>query len=67
MDINISMRIFYENFTYLISINRVGMTTTQGSHARFMKTLSFYSLSLVVKSIEEQIQLSSDYVDITRG
>ena len=43
------------------------MTRTQGAHENFVKTLSFL-LSLLVKSIDEVIRLSSiDDVDTTGG
>ena len=51
---------FYEKNSYQMSINRGRMTTTKGH--------SLYSyLSLLVKSFEEEIQLSRDRVDTARG
>ena len=58
---------FYENTSYQMSINKGRTTTTQGIHASLMGILSFYSLSLLVKSIEEEIQPSRDRVDTARG
>ena len=42
------------------------MTTTQGAHASLVGILSFSSLSVLVKSFEEEIQPSEDRVDIAR-
>ena len=59
---------FYEKSTYQMSINRVRMITTQGAHTTIVRILSFLlSLSLLVKSFEEEIQPFRDYVDNARG
>ena len=43
------------------------MITTQGAHVSLVKILSFLILFLLVKSFEEEIQPSKDYVDTARG
>ena len=50
-----------------MSINKGRMTTTQGIHASLKGIISFSSLSLLVKSFEEDIQLFGDRVDTARG
>ena len=57
----------YEKFTYQMSINMGRMTTTQGAHARLLGIHPFFSLSLLVKSFEEEIKPSGDSVDTARG
>ena len=42
-------------------------TTTKGAHASLVRILSFFSLSLLVKSFEEEIQPFGDRVDTARG
>ena len=66
VDIVIIMWVFYEKCTYQMSINKGRMTTTQGAHASLVGSF-LSSLSLLVKSIEEDIQPSRDRVDTTRG
>ena len=58
---------FYEKSSYQMSINRGRTTTTKGDHASLVGILSFFSLSLLVKSFKEEIQLSGDRVDTARG
>ena len=50
-----------------MSINKIKTTTTKGAHASLVKILSFFSFSLLVKSFEEENQLSRDRVDTARG
>ena len=47
---------FYEKSTYQMSINMGRMTKTQGAHTSLVGILFFSSLSLSVKSFEEEIQ-----------
>ena len=56
-DIDIIMRVFYEKYTYLMTINR----------EIFCENSLFSSLSLLVKSFEEKIQPSRDHVVTTKG
>ena len=55
---------FYEKETYQMSINRERITTTQGAHTSLVRILS---LSLLLKSFEEEIQLFGDRVHTARG
>ena len=57
---------FYEKTSSYMSINRERTTTTLGVHTSLVGILSFFSLSLSVKSFEEEIQPSEDCVDIAR-
>ena len=50
-----------------MSINRERTTTTQVAHASLVYHSLLYSLSLLVKSFEEEIQPSGDCVDTARG
>ena len=58
---------FYEKISFQMSINRGRTTTTEGAHASLVRILFFSSLSLLVKSFEEEIQPSGDRVDTARG
>ena len=49
-----------------MSVNRERMITTQGAHTSHVETL-LSSLSILVKSIEEEIQLLSNHIHITDG
>ena len=66
VDIDIIMRVFMKKTSYQMSINRGRMTTTQGAHASLAGIL-LSSLSLLVKSFEEEIQPSGDRVATARG
>ena len=57
---------FYEKTSFQMSINRGRTTTTKGAHASLVGILSS-SLSLLVKSFEEEIQPTGDRVDTARG
>ena len=57
---------FCENFTYLVSINKGITATPKSAHTKFLGNFPRYSLSLLVKSVEEEVQLSSDRVDSTK-
>ena len=57
---------FYETFTYTMSINRGRIIINQGFYASLVEIYSFLLFSLLVKSIELEIQLSSDRVDTSR-
>ena len=59
LDIDIIMR-FFLKFTYQIFINKERTTMTQDSHVNLLGKFLLSSLSLLVKSIEEEIQPSSD-------
>ena len=48
---------FYEKTSYQMSINRGRTTTTKGAHASLVG-IHLSSLCLLVKSFEEEIQLS---------
>ena len=52
---------FYEKTSFQMSINKGRTTITKGAHA------SLSSLSLLVKSFEEEIQPSGYCVDTARG
>ena len=56
-----------ENFTYLISINKGIRATTQGAHTSLIKNSLVSSIYLLVKSIEDEIPLSTDHMNTTRG
>ena len=56
----------YEKTSYQMSINRGRTTTTEGAHASRGNSL-LYSLSLLVKSFEDEIRPSGDRVDTARG
>ena len=58
---------FYEKSTYQMSINRGRTNTTQGAYISLMGILFFFSISLLVKRFEVEIQLSEDCMDIVRG
>ena len=66
MDIDIFMRCYYKKFTDTMSINKGRMTTTQEPCKFYENSLLSY-ISLLVKSIEEDIQAFDDHVDISRG
>ena len=66
MDIDIIMRVFIKKTSFQMSINRERTTTTVGAHASLVGILSL-SLSLLVKSFEEEIQPSGYLVDTARG
>ena len=57
---------YCNNFISPMSINMGRTTRTQVAYTSLMKTL-LSSLSLLVKIIEEEIQLSDDCVDKTQG
>ena len=46
---------FCEKFKYPMSINNGQMITSTSAHENFVGNLIFYSLSLLVKSFEEEI------------
>ena len=50
-----------------MSINRWRTTTIEGAHASVVGILSFFSLSLLVKNFEEEIEPSKVHVDTTIG
>ena len=52
--------------SYQMSINRGRTTTIEGAHAS-LENFLLSSLSLLVKSFKEEIQLSGDCVDTARG
>ena len=54
---------FCEKFIYPKFISKEKMTTTQGAHASLVRIFLLSSLSLLVKSFEEEVQSSSDCVD----
>ena len=58
---------FYEKTSYQMSINKGRTTTTKGVHAKPCGNSLHSSLSLLVKSFEEEIQPSRDRVDTARG
>ena len=53
--------------SYQMSINRGITTTNQGTHARRNENSLISSLSVLVKSFEEEIQPSEDCLDTARG
>ena len=58
---------FYKKTSFQMSINRGRTTTNKASHASLVGISLHSSLSLLVKSFEEEIQLAGDRVDIARG
>ena len=59
---------FYEKFIYQMSINRGRTTTTQGAQASLVGIFFLLSsLSLWMKSFEEEIQMSEDRMNTIRG
>ena len=67
VDIDIIMMVFMKKTSYQISINKGRTTTTQGAHAKRCENSLLSSLSLLVKSFEEQIQPSGDCVDTAKS
>ena len=67
VDIDTIPRVFFQNFTDLLFISQGRMTTPRSAHENFEKNFLLSSLSLLVKSIDEEIQLSSNHVDTVRG
>ena len=62
----------YEDFygkknSHQMSINRVRTTTTQGAPCKPCENSLLSSLSLLVKSFEEEIQPSGDRMDTAKG
>ena len=49
---------FYEKSIYQMSISKEKIIITQGAHASLVGILPFFSLSLLMKSFEEEIQPS---------
>ena len=66
VDIDIIMRVFMKKILYQMSINMGRTTTTQGSHTSLCENSLLSSLSLLVKSFEEEIQPSGDRVDTAK-
>ena len=66
IDIYIIMRVFIKKSAYQISINRE-KTTTNKVPTQALWEFSISSLSLLVKSFEEEIQPFEDYVDTAKG
>ena len=58
---------FYEKTSFQMSINKGRTTTSEGAHASLVGISLLSSLSLLVKSFEEEIQRSGDRVDTARG
>ena len=50
-----------------MSLNKGRTTITHGAHTSLMGILSFFSLSLLVKSFEEEIQPFRDCGDTATG
>ena len=67
VDLDIIMRVFIIKTSYQMSINRVRTTTTQGTQCKLCENSLLSSLSLLVKSFEEEIQPFGDRVDTARG
>ena len=67
IDIDIIVRVFNKKYIYQMSINRRRTIRPQGADVSLEGILSFFSLSLLVKSFEEEIQPSGDFVDTARG
>ena len=59
IDIDIIIRVFIKKSIDQMSINRRRAITTQGAHAS-LATYLLSLLSLLMKSFEEEIQLSKD-------
>ena len=58
---------FYEKTSYQMSINNERTSTTKGAPWKPCGNSLHSSLSLLVKSFEEEIQLFGDRVDTARG
>ena len=58
---------FCENFAHPKFINRRRMTIARGTHVILMENSPLSSLALIVTSVEEEILLSNNRVDISRG
>ena len=64
VDIYIIIRVFMKKTSYQMFINKGRTTTTKGAHATFFCGNSLLSsLSLLVKSFEEDIRPSGDRMD----
>ena len=51
----------------LMSINSCRMTTTQGSPRKPYENSLFYSLSLLMNTMEDEIKPSNDCIDTSRS
>ena len=67
VNINIIFWGFFENFTYPLLIIKGRMTTHERSHRDFVVDSLILSLSILVKSVEDKMQLFDDSVDNIRG
>ena len=67
VDIDIIMRVFNEKTPFQMSINRGRTTTTPRCPCKPCENSLISSLSLLVKSFEEEIQPSGDRVDTARS
>ena len=66
MDVGALRLGLFENFTYPISIIKGELSHLIFPMQNFWETLSFF-ISLLVSSIEEEIQSYDDHVDIVRA
>ena len=55
INIDIVIRVFNKKFTYQMHINKERTTITQGAHVSLVRNSLHSSLSLLVKSFEEEI------------
>ena len=67
VDVDIIMRVFYEKTSYQMSINRGEHDHNYRCPCKPCGNSLLSSLSLLLKSFEEEIQPSGDRLDTARG
>ena len=67
MNIDIIIRVFIKKIIYQMSINKGENNQNSRCPYKYCENSILSSLSLLVKSLEEEIQLSGERVDTSRG